>query len=57
MQVFILRNWLILAITSALVAVYVSIFDGFWNGKAYMFVLLALVFGAVYYFRLKRGFK
>lgn len=57
MQLFILRNWLILAITSALVAIYVSIFDGFWDGKAYMFVLLGLVFAAIYYFRLKRGLK
>lgn len=55
MHNFIVRNWLILAIASLLVAVYVTIFDGFVAGKAYMFYILTIVFGAVYYFRLKGG--
>jgi hypothetical protein len=54
---FIIRNWLILAITSLLVALYIWIFDGFMQGKAYMFILLALVFGAVYIRKLKKGSK
>lgn len=57
MHNFIVRNWLILAIASLLVAVYITIFDGFVAGKAYMFFILAIVFGAIYYFRLKKGFK
>lgn len=57
MHNFIVRNWLILAIASILVAVYITIFEGFIVGKAYMFYALSLVFGAVYYFRLKKGFK
>ncbi|MBP9185862.1 MAG: hypothetical protein KBE91_01320 [Bacteroidia bacterium] len=57
MQNFILRNWLILAISSLLVAIYISIFDGFVAGKAYMFFILAIVFGLVYYLRLKKAFK
>ena len=57
MHNFIVRNWLILAIASLLVAIYVTIFDGFVAGKAYMFYMLTLVFGAVYYFRLKKGGK
>ena len=55
MHNFIVRNWLILAIASLLVAVYVTIFDGFVAGKAYMFYILTILFGAVYYFRLKGG--
>ncbi len=57
MQNFILRNWLILAISSLLVGIYISIFDGFVAGKAYMFFILAIVFGLVYYLRLKKAFK
>lgn len=57
MRNFILRNWLILAITSLLVAIYVTIFDGFINGKAYMFFILTIIFGTVYYLRLKKGLK
>ncbi len=57
MHHFIVRNWLILAIASLLVAIYVTIFDGFVAGKAYMFFILALIFGAVYYFRLKKSAK
>ena len=54
---FIIRNWLVLAISSLFVAVYITIFDGFVAGKAYMFFILALVFGVVYYLRLKKAFK
>ena len=57
MRNFIIRNWLILAISSLLVAIYITIFDGFMAGKAYMFFILAIVFGLVYYLRLKKAFK
>lgn len=55
MKSFILRNWLILAAASLLVAIYTWIFDGFVDGKTYMFFLLSLIFGAVYYWQLKKG--
>jgi hypothetical protein len=57
MHHFIVRNWLILAIASLLVAIYVTIFDGFVAGKAYMFFILTVVFGMVYYFRMKKSAK
>jgi hypothetical protein len=57
MHHFIVRNWLILAIASLLVAIYVTIFDGFVAGKAYMFFILTVVFGVVYYFRMKKSTK
>jgi hypothetical protein len=52
---FILRNWLILAVTSFLVALYVWLFDGFTDGKAYMFLMLSLLFGGVYYWQSKKA--
>lgn len=55
MQQFIIRNWLILAIASLLVAIYTWIFDGFIDGKSYMFLILALAFGGVYYWQTKKG--
>jgi hypothetical protein len=57
MQRFILRNWLILAITSILVAIYIWIFDGFVQGKSYMFFLLSVFFGVIYWYKLKKGTK
>jgi len=57
MHNFIVRNWLILAIASLLVAIYITIFDGFVNGKAYMFFALATLFGVVYYLRQKKASK
>lgn len=49
MQKLIFYNWLILAVASLLVCVYISIFEDFVKDKAYMYLLLALVFGFVYY--------
>ncbi|MCU0421171.1 MAG: hypothetical protein MUC81_00045 [Bacteroidia bacterium] len=54
MQHFIIRNWLLLAITSGLVALYLTVFEGFFQGKAYSFLLLGLVFGAIYYLKIKK---
>lgn len=55
MQQFILRNWLILAIASLLVGLYVWIFDGLADGKAYVFFFLTLAFGAIYYWQSKKA--
>ena len=44
MEKWILRNWLIMGIASFLVGFWVAIFEGFVEGKAYMFFLLFLVF-------------
>ena len=57
MHNFIVRNWLILAIASLLVAIYTTILDGFVNGKAYMFFALAALFGVVYYLQQKKASK
>lgn len=57
MHNFIVRNWLILAIASLLVAIYTTIFDGFVNGKAYTFFALAALFGVVYYLQQKKASK
>lgn len=52
---FILRNWLILAITGFLVFLYVWIFEGFADGKAYVFLILSLLFAGVYYWQSKKA--
>lgn len=57
MQKLIQTNWLILAIASILVAIYIWIFDGFLAGKAYPFILLSVGFAYVYWRRLKKGNK
>jgi len=45
---WILRNWLILAIACLLVAFYISVFENFVEGKAYLFFILAIVFAFVW---------
>lgn len=57
MQRFIVQNWLILAIASLLVALYIWLFEGFIQGKSYMFVILSVVFGGIYWRNRKRGGK
>lgn len=57
MQKLIQTNWLILAIASILVAIYVWIFDGFFAGKAYPFIMLSVVFAYVYWKQVKKGNK
>lgn len=49
MQKFIVYNWLVLAILSILVCIYISIFEHFVKDKAYLYILLAIVFGLLFY--------
>lgn len=49
MQLFIHRNWLILAITSLLVMIYLTVFEGFVEGEAYVYLVLTLLFGGIYF--------
>ncbi len=44
MEKWILRNWLIIAIISLLVGFYISFFEDFVKGKAYLYFILAIVF-------------
>lgn len=48
LEVWILRNWLILAAVSLLVGFYIAFTEDFVQGKAYMFFILALVFGFIW---------
>ncbi|MCE2740310.1 MAG: hypothetical protein LW669_02360 [Sphingobacteriales bacterium] len=44
MDKWIVRNWLILAISSFLIGFVVAIIDEFIAGKAYMFFILSVLF-------------
>jgi hypothetical protein len=55
MQKLIVYNWLILAILSLLVCIYISIFETFVKDKAYLYLLLAIVFGLLFYKQRKRA--
>lgn len=57
MQRLILLNWLIIAIAALLVGVYVSIFESFIEGKAYVFFIVAILSGVLFYFKQKKGIR
>ncbi|MFN4082667.1 MAG: hypothetical protein ACK4K9_03450 [Bacteroidia bacterium] len=48
MEKFITRNWLILAVLSLFVGFWVAFAEDFVKGKAYMFFILAMIFGFVW---------
>jgi multisubunit Na+/H+ antiporter MnhF subunit len=54
MQKLIIYNWLVLAILSLMVCVYITIFESFLRDKAYLYILLALVFGLLFYRQRKK---
>jgi hypothetical protein len=54
MQKFIVYNWLVLAILSVLVCTYISFFENFVDDKAYLYILLAIIFGIVFYKQRKK---
>ncbi|MEI6506895.1 MAG: hypothetical protein WCO54_00325 [Bacteroidota bacterium] len=54
MQKWILLNWLIIAIAALLVGVYISIFENFLNDKAYLYFVIAILFGVIFYFQQKK---
>lgn len=49
MQKLIVYNWLVLAILSSLVCIYISIFENFLKDKGYLYIVLAIVFGLLFY--------
>jgi hypothetical protein len=49
MRKIIVYNWLVLAILSVLVCAYISLFEHFVKDKAYLFLLLAIIFGLLFY--------
>lgn len=53
MDKWILRNWLVLAIISLLIGFYISIFENFVAGKAYIYFIFAIIF--TYVWLKKRG--
>jgi hypothetical protein len=55
MKKLIVYNWLILAVLSLLVCIYISIFETFLRDKAYLYLLLALVFGLLFYKQRKQA--
>lgn len=54
MQKLIIYNWLVLAILSLMVCLYITIFETFLRDKAYLYLLLTIVFGLLFYRQRKR---
>ena len=54
MQKLILNNWLILAISSLFVGIYISVFENFVADKGYLYFILAVGFGAWYIWKRKQ---
>lgn len=54
LQRIIILNHLIIAIAATLVSVYVWLFEGFITGKGYMPLIVAAIFGWLYYKNRKR---
>lgn len=49
MQKWIVYNWLALAILALLVAGYIAVFEHFLKDKGYLYIVLALIFGLLFY--------
>ena len=54
MQKVLIYNWLVLAILSLLVCLYITIFETFFKDKAYLYLLLTIVFGLLFYRQRKK---
>jgi len=54
MQKLILYNWIIIAIAAMMVGVYISIFENFVEGKAYLYFIIAIVFGVMFFYQNKK---
>jgi uncharacterized membrane protein YiaA len=55
MKRIIFYNWLVLAITSFLVGIYISIFEHVLKDKGYLYFIMALLFAVIFYYRRKKG--
>ncbi len=49
MRKFIVYNWLVLAVLSVMVGLYITIFETFLRDKAYLYLILAAIFGLLFY--------
>jgi multisubunit Na+/H+ antiporter MnhF subunit len=54
MQKLIVYNWLVLAILSFLVCLYITLFETFFKDKAYLYLLLTIIFGVLFYRKRKK---
>ena len=54
MQKLIVYNWLVLAVLSLLVCVYISIFESFLRDKGYLYIVMAIVFALLFYKQRKK---
>lgn len=49
MKKILVYNWLILAVSSLFTALYITLFEQFWAGKAYWYLLLAAAFAWAFF--------
>ena len=49
MRKIVVYNWLVLAVLSLMVGIYITVFETFLKDKAYLYFVLAVVFGLVFY--------
>jgi FtsH-binding integral membrane protein len=49
MQKIIVYNWLVLAILSLMVCIYITVFETFIKDKAYLYLMLTILFGLLFY--------
>lgn len=49
MRKLIVYNWLVLAILSLLVCLFIAVFESFVKDKAYLYLLLSIIFGTLFY--------
>lgn len=49
MQKLIIYNWLVLAILSLFVCLFIAIFESFVKDKAYLYLILSIVFGILFF--------
>lgn len=48
MRKFVVYNWLVLAVLSVMVGIYITVFETFLKDKAYLYFLLSGIFGLVF---------
>jgi hypothetical protein len=54
MQKLIRYNWIIIAIASLMVGIYIGVFENFIEGKAYLYFLITIIFGVTFYIKMKK---
>ena len=54
MQKLILYNWIVIAIAALMVGIYISIFESFIDSKAWLYFIIAILSGMIFYFQKKK---